>query len=270
MIDGVRIDHPDGLRDPEGYLRRLSDASGGAWVVVEKILERDERLPASWPVAGTTGYDFLNRVGGLFVDPRGEGPLTQLYAEVTGAEVDFAQVAYEKKHLVMATVLAADLDRLTALLVRVCERHRRFRDYTRHELHAVLSEVVGCFPVYRTYVDPSQGAVSEDDVAHVGAAVAAATKRRPDLDPDLFAFLRDLLLLRIRASGPPGLPSPVDRLEEELVARFQQVMGPVMAKGVEDTAFYTYLSLVSLIEVGGVSWRYGTSVYVFQLACLVA
>ena len=267
VVDGVRIDHPDGLRDPEEYLRRLHDGSGGAWIVVEKVLERGERLPATWPVAGTTGYDFMNRVGALFVDPAGEHPLTHLYADFTGASTDTAEVVYDKKHLVMREVLAADLSRLTALFVKVCERHRRFRDYTRHELHEVLQEVIACFPVYRTYVRPGAGAVSEDDVAHAELAVAEAMERRSDLAPDLFCFLRDLLLLRVRGSAPPGLAAPVDTVEGELVARFQQTTGPVMAKGVEDTAFYTYLRLISLNEVGGDPGRFGLSVHEFHLSC---
>jgi (1->4)-alpha-D-glucan 1-alpha-D-glucosylmutase len=157
-LDGLRVDHPDGLRDPEGYLARLAEATGGAWVVVEKILEPGEELPLTWPVAGTTGYDFLNRVGGLFVDPDGHKPLLELFAGLTGQSTDWASVVLEKKHQVLRQVLAADLNALTAAFVRVCERHRRFRDYTRHELHEVLREVAAAFPVYRAYVRPADGA----------------------------------------------------------------------------------------------------------------
>ncbi|MBA2751673.1 MAG: malto-oligosyltrehalose synthase, partial [Actinobacteria bacterium] len=123
VVDGLRVDHPDGLRDPEGYLRRLAEATDGAWVVVEKILERGERLPRTWPVAGTTGYDFLNRLGGLFVDPAGEEALSRLYAEIVGGSEDFGEAAYRSKHKVMHDALAADVSRLTALFVQVCERH---------------------------------------------------------------------------------------------------------------------------------------------------
>ncbi|MDP9387878.1 MAG: malto-oligosyltrehalose synthase [Actinomycetota bacterium] len=267
VVDGLRIDHPDGLRDPEGYVRRLREASGGAWTVLEKILQPGERLPARWPVAGTTGYDFLNRVGGLFVDPDGRRPLLDLYAELTGQPTDFAEVVYDKKHLVLRHILAADLNRLTALFVQVCERNRRYRDYTRHELHEVLREVTACFPVYRTYVGPDGTPAREEDRAYVEAAVDGATARRPDLDAELFAFLRDLLLLRHRAAEAPGLPTPADPVEAELVARFQQMTGPVMAKGVEDTAFYTFLPLVSLNEVGGHPETWGTSVEDFHRSC---
>ncbi len=268
VLDGVRIDHPDGLRDPEGYLRRLHDAvGGGAWVVVEKILERTEELPSTWPVAGTTGYDFLNRLGGLFVDPAGRQPLLELYAEFTGQPTDFSVVAIDKKHQALRESLAADLGRLTELFVKVCERNRRYRDYTRHELHEVLREVVACFPVYRTYVRPQEAAVSEADVAYVQQAVHRARERRPELDADLFGFLEDLTLLRVRGGQPPGLRVFDAEAESELVARFQQLTSPVVAKGVEDTAFYTYLPLIALNEVGGDPGRFGTTVAEFHAAC---
>jgi (1->4)-alpha-D-glucan 1-alpha-D-glucosylmutase len=266
VIDGLRVDHPDGLRNPEGYLRRLAEATNGAWVVVEKILERGERLPAAWPVDGTTGYDFLNRVGGLFVDPAGEETLTRLYADLVGDTEDFGESAYRSKHQVMQNALAADVSRLAALFVQVCERHRRYRDYTRHELHEVLREILACFPVYRTYVRPALGAVSVEDVASVEKAVWCASERRPDLDPELLAFLRDLLLLRITAPATDTPDAPDEPVEAELAARFQQVSAPVMAKGVEDTAFYTYLRLVSLNEVGGDPGRFGTSPEEFHRA----
>ncbi|MGI8685516.1 MAG: malto-oligosyltrehalose synthase [Acidimicrobiales bacterium] len=267
VIDGLRIDHPDGLLDPEGYLERLHDATGGAWVVVEKILGPGERLPATWPVAGTTGYDFLARAGGLFVDPAGREPLLALYGEFTGRPIDFDEVVLDKKHVALRDILAADLNRLTGLFVQVCERHRRYRDYTRHELHEALREVVACFPVYRTYVRPADGRVGDDDVAHVEKAVSAAAARRPEIDAELFTFLAELLLLRRRGeAAAPGLPAPVGEVEADLVARFQQLTGPVMAKGVEDTAFYDYVPLVSLNEVGASPGEWGTTVDEFHRA----
>jgi (1->4)-alpha-D-glucan 1-alpha-D-glucosylmutase len=252
-VSGLRIDHPDGLRDPGGYFRRLREAVGpDVYLVVEKILEAEEAMPESWPVAGTTGYDFLNFVAGLFVDPGGEEALSELYARFTGEEVDFPTVAYEAKHLVMREVLAADVNRLTTVMLAVCERHRRYRDYTRHELHDALREVAACFPVYRTYVLPGRPP-SDHDVATVERAVTDATERRSDLEPDLFAFLRDVLLLRL-----PG------DVEGEVAERFQQLTAPVTAKGVEDTAFYRHLRLVSLNDVGGDPGRFGTSPEAFH------
>ncbi|HUR17307.1 MAG TPA: malto-oligosyltrehalose synthase [Acidimicrobiales bacterium] len=268
LLDGVRIDHPDGLRDPEGYLRRLDSAGGGrAWIVVEKILERDEELPSTWPVAGTTGYDFLNRVGGLFLDPAGAGPLLDLYGDFTGEPTAFADVAIDKKHQALCESLAADLARLAELFVQVCERNRRYRDYTRHELHEVLREVVACFPVYRSYVRPEDAAVSMADVTYVEQAVAEASQRRPELDGELFGFLQSLILLRVRGDQPPGLRVFNAEAEAELVARFQQLTSPVTAKGVEDTAFYTYLPLTALNEVGGDPAHFGTTVGEFHSAC---
>jgi (1->4)-alpha-D-glucan 1-alpha-D-glucosylmutase len=238
LVDGLRVDHVDGLRDPTGYLRRLAVATGDGWVVVEKILAPDEDLP-DWPVAGTTGYEFLNRVNGLFVASDNMSALTAGYEAFVGTAADYPEMVHESKMQIMREELAAEVERLTALWAQVCERHRRQRDYTRRELRAGLREVLACFPVYRTYVRPGE-ALREADRRVIGAAVAEAAGRRPDLDPELFGFLGGLLRLEF-----PGAP------EEELAARFQQLSPPVMAKGVEDTAFYRYNRLISLNEVGG-------------------
>jgi (1->4)-alpha-D-glucan 1-alpha-D-glucosylmutase len=255
-LDGVRIDHPDGLRDPEGYFRRLREQAPQAWVVAEKILEPGERLPASWPIAGSTGYEFMNRLGGVFVDPRGEEPLTRLYAEFTGEITDYPGLAREKKLLVLREVLGSDVNRLTALLQEVCERHRRHRDYTRNELHHAVRELIACFPVYRTYVRAPDGPVRDEDARSIAEALEAAQAHRPDLDPELFAFLGRILRLELRGD-----------LEDELLMRFQQVTGPAMAKGVEDTAFYNFHRLVSLCEVGGDPGRFGRSPAEFHASC---
>jgi (1->4)-alpha-D-glucan 1-alpha-D-glucosylmutase len=261
VLDGLRIDHPDGLRDPEGYLRRLADLAPEAWVVVEKILEPGERLPPTWPVAGTTGYDFAHRATGLLVDPAGEEPLTTTYAQFSRLQVEWPEVVWDKKHLVMRDVLSAEVNWLTGLAVEVCDRNRRYRDYTRHEINASLREVIAAFPVYRTYVVPGVEP-SPDDVAHVEEAVKAAKERRPDLDADLLDFLGEVMLGRHH----PGATPDRGRGEAagELVGRFQQVTGPVMAKGVEDTAFYTWTRLVALNEVGGDPGHFGVSVEEFH------
>jgi (1->4)-alpha-D-glucan 1-alpha-D-glucosylmutase len=254
-IDGVRVDHPDGLRDPRGYLERLREARPEGWVVVEKILEPGERLPEDWPVDGTTGYDFMSRVDAVFVDPAGEDALTRTYGTLTGETAPYADVLYARKHQVLREVLGSDVDRLTALLVEVCERHRRHRDYTRHELQDALREVIACFPVYRSYLPP-QGPASADDVAHVAAALEAVRARRGDLDGELLGFLGDLLAGRVEGER-----------ERELLLRFQQVTGPAMAKGAEDTAFYVYNRLTSLNEVGGDPGRFGMTLADFHAAC---
>lgn len=255
-LDGLRVDHIDGLRDPEAYLRRLREHAPDAWIVVEKILESGERLPATWPVAGTTGYDFLNIAGGLYVDPAGEAPMTELYASFTGQPVDYAEVVREKKLLVLRETLGSDVNRLTALWLAICQRRWRFRDYTRHELGEALRETLASMPVYRTYVRAEPGIVREEDIRVIRETVEAARARRPDLDPDLFGFLGDMLQLRARGE-----------LESELVMRFQQLSGPVMAKGAEDTACYCFNRLVALNEVGGDPGIFGRSVEAFHAAC---
>jgi len=255
-LDGLRIDHPDGLRDPEAYLERLRSDAPKAWIIVEKILEPGEALRGSWPVDGTTGYDFLNRVSGLFVDPAGEKVLTEVCAEFTGESTDWAEVARAKKHEVMRQTMGSDLNRLTALFLAICERRRRYRDYTRHELHEALRDTLACFSVYRTYVRPEPAVVHEDDVRRIVEATELARAHRPDLDGELFEFLRDVLRRRL-----------VGDLETELAMRFQQLAGPVMAKGVEDTAFYNFNRLVSLNEVGGDPGSFGVGVDEFHRAC---
>ncbi|HET8646724.1 MAG TPA: malto-oligosyltrehalose synthase, partial [Vicinamibacteria bacterium] len=255
-LDGVRVDHPDGLREPQAYFERLRAAAPEAWIVVEKILMPGEALPAAWPVQGTTGYDFGNLVLGLFVDPRAEAALSRLYGGFTGRETSFAAEAREKKRLVLHDVLGGDLSRLTAHLLEVCERHRQHRDYTRHELHEALRELMAALPVYRTYVRAEQGALGDDDRARIDAALAAATAARPDLEASLFTFIGSILKLEVRGD-----------LETELVMRFQQATGPVTAKGVEDTAFYTYNRLVCLNEVGGDPGRFGVGPQEFHRWC---
>ncbi|MGH7607537.1 MAG: malto-oligosyltrehalose synthase, partial [Gemmatimonadales bacterium] len=250
IADGLRIDHPDGLQDPEAYLARLRAACPEAYIAVEKILGPDERLPDGWPVAGTTGYDFLNLVGGLFLDPAAEGPVTAIYAEFTGVTDAWAAVAREKKLDVLREGLGSDVNRLAELLLRICERHRRHRDYTRHLLTEGLREILACFPVYRAYVRPAlgRGHIAEPDRRSIETAVEEARRQRPDLDAELFAFLRAILLLEV-----PG------DLEHTFVKRFQQLSAAVMAKGVEDTAFYCYNRFVAVNEVGSDPSRFGVS-----------
>ena len=247
-VSGLRVDHIDGLRDPAAYLERLRAAAGpGAYLVVEKILEGDERVPPAWPVDGTTGYDFLAQVNALLVDPSAEERLTATYARFTGEDAPFEDIALAAKHEVMRTVLAADIERLTELFVLVAEGNRRHRDYTRSQLRDALRETIAGFGVYRTYVRPG-ASPSVTDVEIVEAATARAAARRSDLEPELFRFLRDILLLEYDGSH-----------EQELAVRFQQVTSPVMAKAVEDTSFYRYHRFVALNEVGGNPGRFGMS-----------
>jgi (1->4)-alpha-D-glucan 1-alpha-D-glucosylmutase len=256
LVEGLRIDHVDGLRDPQRYLERLREQAPQAWIVVEKILSPDERMPESWPVQGTTGYDFLNALSGLFVDPAAEKPLTDFYAEFTREPVDFDAEVREKKLLVLRTGLASEVFRLALLLLSISEKHWRYRDYTVAELRDVLSELIADFPVYRSYTRPEVNVVSDQDECCIRAAADRAMHERPDVDPQLFEFVRDLLLLRTRGV-----------LEDDFLLRFQQLSGPAMAKGAEDTAFYTYNRLVCLNEVGGSPERFGTAQEEFHAYC---
>jgi (1->4)-alpha-D-glucan 1-alpha-D-glucosylmutase len=212
--------------------------------VVEKILGQDEALRPSWPVAGTTGYEWVGRITRQLTDPAGEAPLRAIHARITGEERAFADLARTAKLEVLTDDLGSELGRLTSLLLDVLERHRRHRDHTRHDLHEALRELIACLPIYRTYVRPPEpggsSIVTTDDEASIGEAIAAAQQHRSDLPADLFEAIGDLLLFRLGTSD----------LEAEFVARFQQLTGPATAKGVEDTAVYRDLRLLALDEVG--------------------
>jgi (1->4)-alpha-D-glucan 1-alpha-D-glucosylmutase len=257
VLDGLRIDHPDGLADPGGYLDRLAEATGGAWVVVEKILEPGENLPDEWATAGTTGYDALNRVLGLFVEPAGERPLTALWQSVTGDHASYEHVVDATKHLVLREVLSAEVNRLTELGLRVCRTDPRLRDTTRRAFREALVEVLAGFGVYRAYLSPT-GPADEQARHHVDAAVAKARSVLPRRTAEI-----ELVKRLVLAEGPDGADA------QEFVTRFQQTCGPVMAKGVEDTAFYRYLRLSALNEVGGDPGRFGLPLQEFHEACAV-
>ncbi|MFO7911435.1 MAG: malto-oligosyltrehalose synthase [Desulfotignum sp.] len=251
-VQGLRIDHPDGLWDPAQYFHRLQKACPDAWIVVEKILESKESLPSDWPVAGTTGYDFMNLSCGLMINADNVDALTQCYADFTGIQTNFATQVHECKHLVLAALFSSEIRRLTSLFEEICERHRRHRDYSRQELRRALCQTAIHFPVYRSYVSASENRVSEADEHHINAAIEGAAME----NPDLFLFLKNLLLLQTKGA-----------LETELAMRFQQLTGPAMAKGVEDTAFYRYHRLVCLNEVGGDPGRFGVHPRQFHGAC---
>jgi (1->4)-alpha-D-glucan 1-alpha-D-glucosylmutase len=257
VIDGLRVDHIDGLRDPLAYLHRLEEAGSGVWALVEKILARGEELPRDWPVAGTTGYDWLNVAGGLFVEKDGTGSLQAAFAAFTGSELSWEDLVHDCKLEVLYGSLATDLTRVVECMARVCETHRRHSDHTRRELRECLAEVISSFSVYRTYVAPGTAA-SEHDVAIVRRAVLEAGLRRPEIDGELLAFLADVLLLKLPEVGTA---------EVEMAMRFQQLTGPVMAKSVEDTAFYRYAPLLCLNEVGGAPASVGTSTDEFHDWC---
>jgi len=228
-IDGLRVDHPDGLVDPEGYLWRLASEAPRAWITVEKILEPGEVLPPSWPVAGTTGYDALADVTNLFLDQSGEEPLTDLYVELTGDHRDFHEHMIDGKRHVVTTILQAEVSRLARLAPDV------------EDSRSALAELLVAFPVYRSYVPTGSEYLAE--------AIAAARAARPDLADAINSLATRL--------GDPA---------DELARRFQQTTGAVMAKGVEDTAYYRYNRFIALNEVGGAPAQFGRSVAEFHRA----
>jgi (1->4)-alpha-D-glucan 1-alpha-D-glucosylmutase len=253
-VAGLRVDHVDGLLDPESYLSTLRSTAPAAYLVVEKVLEYDEQLPEAFPVQGTTGYDFIAHVDGLFVDSENEQSMTSLYHAFTGESLTFAEVARTCKQEVMVSDLGPDFERLASLLVDICDRYRRQRDRTRRELKEAIREVAVGLSVYRTYTRP--GLVGDEDRRRVAAAVEEAGRRAPAIDPELLGFIGELLL--IEHDG---------HQEREFAARFQQFTPAVMAKGVEDTAFYRYHRLASLNEVGNDPARFGRPVEGFHEYC---
>jgi (1->4)-alpha-D-glucan 1-alpha-D-glucosylmutase len=256
VLDGVRVDHPDGLRDPMEYFKRLRDHAPNAWVVGEKILEPGEFLREEWPIQGTTGYDFLNVVAGVLVAPEGLMELTSIYGEFTGQPTDFHAIAHEKKISVSQEALGSDVNRLTSIFVEICEENRDRRDYTRAEVRRAIREVAACFSIYRTYVVPDREEITDEDRDYITQATECGKETRQDIDGGLFDFLRDVLTMEVKG-----------KLESEFLLRFQQFTGPVMAKGVEDTAFYCFNRLTGMNEVGSDPGRNGLSVEEFHSYC---
>lgn len=244
-IDGLRVDHIDGLRDPESYLRRLREASPDparpAWIVVEKILAGDEQLPPGWPVDGTTGYDFMERVGPLFVDRDGEHPLTETFCAYTGQAFDPAGESRRARLEVMTDALHSELARLTELAARTCAASPTCRDYTRAEIETALAELLAGYPTYRTYLGPDRSGHASDPAGRerIARARRAAQEARPELDRDLIGFLEAALAFEL----------PITE-SIELAYAAQQVSGPIVAKGDEDTLLYRQVRLLARCEVG--------------------
>jgi (1->4)-alpha-D-glucan 1-alpha-D-glucosylmutase len=268
-VDGLRIDHPDGLYDPAQYFRRLQRGlkpeSGENvpdakqfYVVIEKILTGEEQLPKEWPVDGTTGYDFLNLVNGLFVDPESVGKLDRIYRVFIGGRVNFDNLVYRSKKIVMHAALASELNVLANALSRIALANRHTCDFTLNSLRDALSRIVACFPVYRTYI--SENHVSETDQKDIQEAVACAKRQSPGSDFSVLDFVQDALLLNKAETQGKVYRNNVIRF----AMKAQQFTSAVMAKGLEDTSFYRYHRLDSLNEVGGDPRRFGESVEVFH------
>ena len=294
-ITGFRVDHPDGLAYPSRYFRLLQDAHilqraqavaerrGERWeelepavreelardvrrrgaesplfkpiyVVAEKILGGNERLPDTWAVRGTTGYDFLNQANGLFVDPGARDMMDRIYARYIGGAIDFEELVYQKKKLVLYTAMAAEMNLLARQLNRISEANRWTRDFTLYSLRTALIEVIACFPVYRTYI-AEDGVVDERDRKYILQAVACAKRKNPVENESIYEFIADILLQKFAAYVAPE-ERPV---QLAFVIKLQQMLGPVMAKGLEDTAFYVYNRLLSLNEVGGEPRHFGVT-----------
>jgi (1->4)-alpha-D-glucan 1-alpha-D-glucosylmutase len=259
-IDGVRVDHPDGLADPAQYLERLGALfPQPAWVVVEKILADHEALPADWPAHGTTGYRFANLLTGLFVDAGAETRFDRVYRRFTGEGRSFEEIAHLSRILIMSTTLAAELDLLGARLARIAAGNRHTQDYTRSGLRKALAEIAARFPVYRSYV--TARGVSEADRRYIAWAVRAAKRASRIADPGVFDFVQGVLTLD---AAPPSGSRRAEMLA--FAMRFQQFTAPVVAKGDEDTAFYRYHRLIALNEVGGNPRRFGLSLKAFHAA----
>jgi (1->4)-alpha-D-glucan 1-alpha-D-glucosylmutase len=300
-LDGVRIDHPDGLYDPAQYFQRLQEdyllacarasydaelrwhetdwkeledplrqriaaglkehAPSERWplyVVAEKILGASEPLPDDWPIDGTSGYDFVNMVNGVFIDSGAEQKFTRLYTDWIEDSTRFTEVVYRKKLLILQMSLASELYMLAYQLDRLAQKSRTSRDFTLDTLRHALREVIACFPVYRSYI--SDEGVHELDRKYVETAVRRAMVRNPLVNRRVFRFIRGMLLLEA-----PESYSAEDRAEQlRFVGKFQQVTAPVTAKGIEDTSFYIYNRLISLNEVGGEPAHFGTHPDVFH------
>ncbi len=264
-VTGLRIDHVDGLYDPADYLQKLQgwvrkerpEAAGEdtrpLYLVVEKILGANERIPETWAVHGTTGYEFLTLVNGLFVNRANERAVDTAYTRFVSNEEPFEELAYRCKQLIMNVAMASELNVLGHQLNRLSERDRRSQDYTLNSLTHAIREIIACFPVYRTYITGSPEGVLERDRAFISQAVTKAKRRNPALSGSVFDFVRDLLL------QPADSHKAHDEERLRFVMKFQQTTSPVTAKGIEDTAFYRYHRLVSLNEVGADLQHFGTT-----------
>jgi len=275
LVDGLRIDHPDGLFDPERYFERLQQGyaqrSGGTlplsapgarparalYVVAEKITARHEHLSERWAVHGTTGYRFATVANGVFVDGAAQGRIDRIWRRFTGETGDFEEAAFRGKWAIMRSALASELTVLATQLLRIARGDRRTRDYTFNALRNALAEATACLPVYRTYVARKP---SPQDRRYVDWAIAKAVSRSHLADASIFGFVRDALLGR----APAGASAGTKALVLDFAMKFQQFSAPVTAKGVEDTALYTYNRLVSLNEVGSDPDAFGLTVAAFH------
>ncbi len=297
-ISGLRLDHIDGLFNPAAYFNRLqeevlfeyvvqnkqlshrnpklikemvsqwrrteseNDPAGSVqrpmYLVIEKILTGAESLPEHWAIHGTSGYDFMNDLNGLFVDASNEKKFSKIYSRFTGITAPFAEIAYHSKKLIMQTALTSELNVLVRALNIISEDDRRYRDFTLNSLREALGEVVACFPIYRTYID-SEGS-NPNDCETLEKSIARAKSLNPAMESTIFDFIKNTVLLDMEGTDS----DKKDKNRRDFIMKLQQFTGPVQAKGLEDTAFYRYNRLISLNEVGGQPQRFGLSVSGFH------
>ena len=250
LINGLRIDHIDGLFDPATYLNRLRTRAPNTYIVVEKILDKTERLSQDWPVQGTTGYDFLNYMNYVFCDTKSEKRFDRLYERIAGRMYDPGELQLQKKRLIIGKHMAGDIDNIAHLVIGVAGTDLMGRDITLYGLRRALVEVLTNFPVYRTYI--TSGTFSNDDARHISRSLSLSRETLPGLTIE-FAFIERFLMMR----GDTVLQSEYDDAWKKAVMRFQQFTGPLMAKGFEDTLFYVYNRHIALNEVGGWPMHFG-------------
>jgi (1->4)-alpha-D-glucan 1-alpha-D-glucosylmutase len=295
-VIGLRVDHPDGMFNPPQYFMRLQMLFAAAklhgptpvgelaengiemdvqtafgqqaiepgqepfYVVVEKILEKSEALRREWPVSGSVGYEFANSVNGIFIDARNQKSFTNLYHRLIGESLNVDRLIYQAKKLVMDSALSSEVSVLSHMLDEISSTNRRARDFTRKVLRDAIRETIACFPVYRTYVD-ERGHISDRDREFIAQAVASAKRINSAMAPQVFDFLQDILLLREDSGGKPIYGY---RNQLYFALKFQQLTGPVMAKGLEDTVCYVYNRFISVNEVGGHPGSFGVSAEEFH------
>ncbi|MDR4516906.1 MAG: malto-oligosyltrehalose synthase [Nitrosomonas sp.] len=270
QVNGLRIDHPDGLSDPSAYYHQLrhlihqeknhhprqNNGFFGIWI--EKILANYENLPTNWPVSGTTGYDAAFLLNGIFVRQQSERLFNRIYNRFIGLTLNFEELLYDRKKIVTYRMLSSELSVLANLLSNIAHTNRHTRDFTYQALRDALSEVVACFPVYRTYISAEY--ISDEDLRYVQWAIAQAKKHTPAADILIFDFVENLLTL----ANLDHYSVNMRRKAIQFVQKFQQYTAPVMAKGLEDTTFYIYNRLVSLNDVGFNPCAFGISVAAFH------
>jgi (1->4)-alpha-D-glucan 1-alpha-D-glucosylmutase len=259
-VKGVRIDHIDGLADPTGYLQQLRDHLGDTYILVEKILESEESLPTSWPIQGSTGYDFTCRLNGLFCDTKNEKKFNRIYKVFSKQAAGFEQIVNRCKRQVLKNQLGGDLNNLVGRIKQIANQTPWGCDMTHKRLKQSLTEILARFPVYRTYID--RRGPSATDRAYVQAAVKSAMHYKPQLASEL-SFIKQLLLEKINAQRCENHLVTAEGVEK-IIVKFQQLTAPLTAKGYEDTALYVYNRLVSLNEVGGDPCRFGCNAHRFH------